>query len=73
MFGCLLGLGSFDSLERLLARKQASFPITFSGVGFILTFTITSVTYLGSWALVILVIATSFIVDQRPFLLKTLA
>jgi hypothetical protein len=73
MFGYLLGLGSFDSLERPLAHKQASLPITFSGFGLILTSTISPIAYLGSWALVTLVIATKFMVDQHPFFLETLA
>jgi hypothetical protein len=67
-----LGPGSFDNPKRLLARKQASFLITFGGVGFILTSTITLASYLGNWALVISVIATSFMVDQRLFLLEAL-
>ncbi len=73
VFGCLLGLRSFDSLERLLARKQAFFLIIFRGVGFISTSTIAPTTYLRSWALVVLVIAVRFMVDQHLFLLETLA
>jgi hypothetical protein len=73
VFGCLLGLRSFDSPRRPLAPKQVSFSITFGGVEFILTFTITLTPYLGSWALVTLVIAIKFMVDQHPFLLEALA
>jgi len=73
MFGCLLGLGSFDSLKRLLTCKQTSLPITFGGVGFISTSTITPITYLKSWALIVLVITIRFMIDQRPFLLEALA
>jgi hypothetical protein len=40
---------------------------------FISTSTITLTTYLGSWALVISVIAIRFMVDQCPFLLEALA
>jgi hypothetical protein len=40
VFGCFLGPGSFDSHEGFLIHKQASLPITFSGVEFISTFTI---------------------------------
>jgi hypothetical protein len=72
VFGCLLGLGSFDSLEGPLIHKQTSLPITFSGVGLILTSTITLVAYLGSRALVVFVIATRFMVDQHPFLFEAL-
>ncbi len=37
VFGHLLGPRSFDNLERSLAHKQASLPITLGGIGFILT------------------------------------
>ncbi len=72
MFIHLLSLGSFDGLEGPLVHKQASFPIAFSGVRFILTSTIAQVVYLGSWALVALVIIIRFMVDQCPFLLEAL-
>jgi hypothetical protein len=63
VFGHLLSSGSFN--KGPLARKQASFPITFRGI--------ISTSYLRSWAFVILVIAARFIVDHHPFLLKALA
>jgi hypothetical protein len=72
MFGHFLHLGSFDSLERFLACKQASLPITFGGVKLILTSTIALVACLGNWALVVLVIVVKFMVDQWFFLLKAL-
>ncbi len=64
MFGCFLGPRSFDYLKGLLVHKKTSFPITFGGVGLILTSTITPLAYLGSWALVALVIIARFMVDQ---------
>jgi len=73
VFACLLGPGSFDSPERLLVHKQASLPITFSGIELILTSTITLTASLKSWALIALVIANRFMVDKRPFLLQALA
>jgi hypothetical protein len=73
MFGCLLGLGSFESPERPLTHKQASLPITFGGVRLILTSTITPTTYLNSWAFVVSIIATRFMVDQCHFFLEALA
>ncbi len=73
VFGCLLGPGSFDSPKGPLACKQASLPITFDSVKFISTSTITPIAYLGSWALVVSVIAVRFMVDQHPFLLETSA
>jgi hypothetical protein len=72
VFGHLLGLGSFNSLEGPLAHKQASLPITFDGIRLILTSTIAPVAYLGSWALIDSVIAFRFMVDQCPFLLEVL-
>jgi len=73
VFGCFSGLGYFDSTKRPLARKQASLPITFDGIGLISASTIAPTTYLGSWVLVVSVIITRFMVDQCPFLLKVLA
>jgi hypothetical protein len=71
VFGHLLGLGSFNSLEGLLAHKQVSLPITFSGVEHILTSTIALIGYLGSWTFIISVMAVRFMDDQRLFLLET--
>ncbi len=73
MFGHFLHPRSFDSLERLLAHKQASLPITFDGVGFISTSTITPIAYLGNWAFVVSIIVVRFMVDQCIFLLRALA
>jgi hypothetical protein len=39
---------SFDKLEKPLAHKQVFFPITFSGIKFMLMATIAPATYLGS-------------------------
>jgi hypothetical protein len=72
VFGHLLGLGSFDSLEGPLAHKHASLPITFGGIRLMSTSTIAPVAYIGSWALVDLVIAFRFMVYQCPFLLEVL-
>jgi len=69
----LLGLGSFDNLERPLAYKQVFFPITFDGIRFIPMATFAPTTYLGSRALVASIIAIRFMVDQCPFLFETLA
>jgi hypothetical protein len=72
VFGRLLGPRSFDSPKGLLAHKQAFPPITFGDIGLIPTFTINPTTYLGSWALLALIITVRFMVDQHPFLLKAL-
>jgi hypothetical protein len=72
MFGRLLGPRSFDSPKGPLVCKQASLPIIFSGVGLISTSTITPTIYLRSWAFLISIIATRFMVNQHPFLLEAL-
>jgi hypothetical protein len=72
MFGRLLDLGCFNNPKRFLAYKQASFPITFDGIGLILIATITLVTYLRNWALVASIIVIRFMVDQCPFLFEAL-
>jgi hypothetical protein len=63
MFGCLLGLGSFDRLKRHLVCKQASFPITFGGIELISTSIIAPIAYLRSWAFVASIIVVRFMVD----------
>jgi hypothetical protein len=63
MFGHLLGPRSFDNPKGPLARKQASLIITFGGIKLILISIIIPTAYLGSWALVALIIivkSTSF-------------
>jgi len=70
--GHLLGPRSFDGLEGPLARKQASFSITFGGVELISTSIFAPTAYLGNWALVTSIITARFIIDQRPFLLEAL-
>jgi len=81
MFGHSLGPRSFDNLKRILAfdnlkrvlaYKQVFLPITFGGIKLISMATITLVTYLGNWALVVSIIFVTFMVDQGPFLLKAL-
>jgi hypothetical protein len=72
MFRHLFGLGFFHSPKGLLACKQASFSITFNGIELILTSTIAPIAYLRNWALITIVIAIRFMVDQCPFLLEVL-
>jgi hypothetical protein len=72
MFKRLLGQGSFDSLKGPLYHQQTFFLITFNGIGFIRTTTITLITYLGKWALVVSIIAIKFMIDQHPFLFGAL-
>ncbi len=68
----LLKVFGRDSLEKPLIPKQASFPITFGGVRFILTSTITHVAHLGNWAFVTSIIVVRFMINQCPFLLEAL-
>jgi hypothetical protein len=72
VFGHLLGPGSFDSPKRFLACKQSYIPITFGGIGLILTFIIGPTIYLRSWALVFSIIVVRLMVNQRPFFLEAL-
>ncbi len=72
MFGPFLGLRSFDIAKGPLVRKQTSFPITFDGVGLILTSIIAPTTYLRNRAFVISTIFARFMVDQCPFLFEAL-
>jgi hypothetical protein len=65
--------GSFDNPKGLIACKQTFLPITFISIGFILMAIIALTTYLGSWALITLIIVIMFMVDQCPFLFETLA
>jgi hypothetical protein len=48
MFGCLSGLGFFDSPKGPLVYKQAFLPIAFGGIKLILIATIAPTTYLRS-------------------------
>jgi hypothetical protein len=54
-------------------HKQASFPITFGGIGLISTVTIAPTTCLRNWVFVALIIAARFMVEQHPFLFEALA
>jgi hypothetical protein len=72
MFGHLLGLRSFDSLEGPIFHKQASLLIILGGISFISTSTIAPTTYLKSWALVVSIIVARFMVNQCPFLVEAL-
>ncbi len=72
MFGHLLGLGSFDSPKGLIAHKQASLPIIFGGMKFILIVIIALIAYLGCWTFAASIIIVRFMVDQCPFLFETL-
>jgi hypothetical protein len=72
MFRWLLDLRSFDSLERTLTHKHASFPIVLGSIKFIPTITIAPTIYLGKWALIVSIIVVRFMVNQHPFIFETL-
>jgi hypothetical protein len=72
MFGHLLGIRSFDSLEGPIFHKQTFLLIILDGIDLISTSTIAPTTYLKSWALVISIIIARFMVNQCPFLVEVL-
>jgi hypothetical protein len=72
MFGCFLGLGSFNSPKGVIACKEAYFLIAFGGIKLIRTTTIIAIAYLGSWDLGVSIIIVMFMVDQHPSLLEAL-
>jgi hypothetical protein len=72
MFGHLSGVGFFDSVKIILTHKHDFLLIFFSGIGFISIATIGPIAYLGNWAFVISIKTIRFMVDQHPFLFKSL-
>jgi hypothetical protein len=68
MFGHLFGPRSFNSPKGTLVHKQASFLITFGGIGLILTSTIAPATYLRNWAFVTLILVTLWLINVLSFL-----
>jgi hypothetical protein len=68
----LLGLSSLKCLKALLIYLQVVLPISSGGVGLISLEVIVQVSYLGSWALITLVIISIFFLDSRPFLLEAI-
>ncbi len=71
-FERLLGLDFLKCLKAPLVCPQVSLPISNDGIGLISTKTIAPIAYLGSWTLVVLVIASRFLLDLRPFLLEAI-
>jgi hypothetical protein len=51
-------------------HRHVTFPIFSGGIGLILIDSIVLVAFLGSWALVVLVITFKFLLDSWPFLLE---
>jgi hypothetical protein len=51
-------------------RRHVRLPISNGGIGLILVGTIVLVAFLGSWALVVLVIIFRFLLDSCPLLLE---
>ncbi len=72
VFERLLGPSSLECLEALLDCSHAVFPISSGGVRLISLEVITLAIYLGSWALIALVIAFKFLLDFRLFLLEAI-
>jgi hypothetical protein len=67
VFERLLGPWFLKCLVAPLVCQKVSLPIFNGGIGLIFTETIISIAYLGSWMLVVLVIASKFLLDSRPF------
>jgi hypothetical protein len=68
----LLGLGSLEYLEAPLIHRHVVFPISSGGIGLIYLEVIALATYLGSWALITLVITSRFLLDYCSFLLEAI-
>jgi len=68
----LLGPSCFECLKPPLVHWEVMFPISRGSIGFILAKTIELMIFLGSWALVTLVITSRFLLDLHPFLLEAI-
>ncbi len=68
--GRFIGLGLLKCHEGPLVCEQTSFPISRGCVGFISTQS--SMVYLRNWALLALIIASSFFHDYHSFLLEVI-
>jgi hypothetical protein len=62
----------FKCPKASLVHQQASFPIIKSGIGFVSLEVITTTMYLGNKGLVDPIIASRFLQDGHPFLLKVI-
>ncbi len=72
IFEKLLGLGPLECPKALLIHQQVALPISSGGIGFISLEFIVLAIYLGSWALITLVIASKFLLDSHSFLLEAI-
>jgi len=72
IFEKLLGLSSLKCFEALLVHQHVAFPISNVGIGLIFLEVIAFVAYWGSWALVVPVITSMFLLDFCPFLLEVI-
>jgi hypothetical protein len=72
IFEELLGLNSLKCFEALLVHQHVVFPISNAGIRLIFWEVIALVAYWGSWALVVLVITSMFLLDFCPFLLEVI-
>jgi hypothetical protein len=63
VFGCLLGLGSYDNPNEILIHKHTSFTTSFWGISFISATSTAPTTYVGSWALVVSTIDLQFLLQ----------
>jgi hypothetical protein len=68
----LLGLGSLECPKAPLVHPQVALTIFNGGIRLTSSNVIALTTYLGSWALITSVIASKFLLDFCPFLLKAI-
>jgi hypothetical protein len=60
----------FECLEAPLVYQQAFLPISKGGVGFVYVEVITPSMYLGNWGLVAPIVASRFLQNNHPILIK---
>jgi hypothetical protein len=69
IFERFLGSGSLECLKAFLIYQQVPLPIFSGVVGLISLKVIAPTAYVGSWALIVLIISSKFLLDSRSFFL----
>ncbi len=65
-----MDLGSWESFQGPLARRQAQLPISFGGIGILSMENYAPSAFLGSWVLVASYLCSRFHIFDRPILDK---
>jgi hypothetical protein len=73
VFKRLLGLGSLECPKAPFVHQYVVLPIYNDGIRLISLEVIVPIAYLGSWALIALVITFKFLLDFCPFLLEPIS